>query len=153
MTYLDLLWQIPAIFTAVPMVHRLLPFKLSARAIPLFYAVISWIVMAMPDRIDLGLAAAGLVTILHQRVGLSLSTAEPADVQVAVSWCRSAYSTMANLLVLGLDSLSVAVRPSQRPIVDDSPDDDKPGDDDPEHDEHPDPPHPPPNPVSRIPRL
>lgn len=153
MTFLPLVWQLPAIFTAVPLVHRLLPFKLAARAIPLFYAVISWLVMAMPDRIDLGLAAAGIVTILHRKFGLSLSTEEPADVQVAVAWCRNAYQVMTNLLVLGFDSLSLATRPSKDPTVHPDPGDGNPGDESPEHDEHPEPPKAPPEVIRRIQHL
>jgi hypothetical protein len=149
MTHIDLLWQVPAIFTAVPMVHRLLPFKLAARAIPLFYAVISWLVMAMPDRIDLGLAAAGLVTLLHNRVGLSLSTEQPADLAVAKTWLRETYASISGLLVLGYEWVAAT-----RPAVQDETvhDDDEDGKS--EHEKFPDPPKPPPGNVpQRIPRL
>lgn len=136
---LALLWQLPAIFTAVPLVHRLLPFKLAARAIPLFYSVVSLLVMLLPGRVCLALAAAGLVTILHSKVGLSLSAEEPPDMQAVTARLRTAYDTISGLLVLGYERLFLAAAGiPQVPIVDD-----KPGDDNLEHDEHPDPPRPP----------
>ena len=47
MAYIDLLWQLPAIFTAVPMLARLLPFRLPARAVPLFYFIVALIVLRL----------------------------------------------------------------------------------------------------------
>ncbi len=73
MTYLSLAWQVPAIFTAVPMVHRLLPFRLAARAIPLFYVIVSVLTMLLPTQVCLAMGAAGLVSWVHARMGLGLS--------------------------------------------------------------------------------
>lgn len=153
MNLLPLLWQIPAVFTAVPLVHRLLPFRLAARAIPLFYTVISWLVMMMPDRIDLGLAAAGLITLLHRRLGVTLATEEPADVQVLVTWLRDTYQVMANLLVLGYDYASRAA-PRNTHLVQDPTVHDKPEDGKPEDDGYQEPPKAPPGKITqRIPHL
>lgn len=88
----NLLYQVPAIFTAVPMVHRLLPFKLPARALPLFYFIVSFMVMLMPGRICLALGAAGLISMLHIRLGENLANASPPDMK-----------EVANALALGWD--------------------------------------------------
>lgn len=89
--WLDLLYQVPAIFTAVPMVHRLLPFRLAERAIPLFYVLMSVLVMALPGSLCLALGAAGLVSFLHNRIGVRLSAEAPPDMaevanKIALAW-------------------------------------------------------------------
>lgn len=107
MNFLPLAWQIPAIFTAVPMVARLLPFKLALRAVPLFYTVISLLVMTMPDRIAMAMAAAGLVTLLHHRVGVSVTDGEPPDMREVSAKLRRAYATTVYLLSSAYDWLAV----------------------------------------------
>ena len=91
MDYSHLLYQLPAIFTAVPMVHRLLPFRLAERAIPLFYVIVSVLVMALPGGLCLALGAAGLVSYLHNRIGVRLSAEAPPDMaevanKLALTW-------------------------------------------------------------------
>lgn len=91
MQLLPLLWQLPAIFTAVPMAARLLPFKLAARAIPLFYFIVSVVVMALPGRLCLALGAAGLISMLHVRLGENLTATDPPDMKevankLALAW-------------------------------------------------------------------
>lgn len=91
MDYSHLLYQLPAIFTAVPMLHRLLPFRLAERAIPLFYVIVSILVMAMPGGLCLALGAAGLVSYLHNRIGVRLSAEGPPDMaevanKIALAW-------------------------------------------------------------------
>jgi hypothetical protein len=88
---LALLWQVPAIFSAVPMIHRLLPFRLAERAIPLFYVLVSVLVMALPGSLCLALGAAGLVSYLHNQIGVRLSAEAPPDMaevanKLAVAW-------------------------------------------------------------------
>jgi hypothetical protein len=114
---LALLWQVPAIFTAVPMVHRLLPFKLPERAIGLFYVLMSVVVMALPGSLCLSLAAAGLVSFLHNRIGVRLSAEAPPDMaevanKLALAW---------DYIVTHLPVLPVKVQ--QAPMVDDNPED------------------------------
>jgi hypothetical protein len=147
-THLDLLWQLPAVFTAVPLVHRLLPFKLAARAIPLFYAIVSLVVMAMPDRVDLALAAAGLISLIHNRMGLRLSEDPPPDMKQVREAVSNAGALAWDYIVSYLQKARTAGS-SQEPIVHDKPDDDNS-----EHEEFPDPPKPPEGKVTqRIPRL
>lgn len=128
--------------------HRLLPVKLAARAIPLFYSVVALIVMALPDRVDLALAAAGLISLIHNRMGLRLSEDPPPDMKQAVE-------TVSNVAALTWDYITAylqRVRPSV-PSEDSSVDEDS-EDDKPEHDDHPDPPRPPEGKIpQRIPRL
>jgi len=95
-SFLPLLWQVPAIFTAVPMVHRLLPFRLAERAIPLFYVLVSVVVMALPGSLCLALGAAGLVSFLHNQIGVRLSAEAPPDM-----------SEVANKLALAWDYIAV----------------------------------------------
>jgi hypothetical protein len=134
MSFLQLAWQIPAIFTAVPMVARMLPFKLALRAVPLFYAIVSLVVMTMPDRIDLALAAAGLVTLLHNRVGVSVAGEEPPDMQAVGARLRSGYAVTVYLLSTAYDTISTWWMTGhlslRSPTVHDGPDDGKPRDDD-----------------------
>src|SRR6185437_2036543 len=147
-THLDLLWQIPAVFTAVPLVHRMLPFKLAARAIPLFYAIVSLVVMALPDRLDLALAAAGLISLIHNRMGLRLSEDPPPDMKQVREAVSNASALTWDYIVTYLQKVRKS-GPSQEPIVHDDSDDDKS-----EHEEFPDPPKPPEGHVTqRIPRL
>lgn len=94
MAYTDLLWQLPAIFAAVPMAHRLLPFAVPARARPLMYFVVSLVVMLMPGRVDLALGAAGLISMLHIRLGENPAHVAPPDMK-----------EVANKLALGWDYL------------------------------------------------
>lgn len=151
MNFIDLAWQIPAIFTAVPMVARMLPFRLAPRAVPLFYFLVSLVVMALPDRIDLALAAAGLVTLLHQRVGLRVTGEEPPDMQEVAAKLRRGYATTVYLLSSGYDRLALlAGRLSGWvPTLPDPPDDGKPDDDSSEDEDYQEPPVPPPG---RIPK-
>lgn len=150
MNLLPLLWQVPAIFTAVPMIARLLPFKLATRAIPLFYTLVSLVVMTMPDRLDLALAAAGLVSYLHQHVGVRLSAEEPPDMQEVADKLRRGYDVMANLLVMGYERVS---RAAPRNSVQDPTLHDEPDDGNPEH-EYSEPPKAPPEKIPKhIPRL
>jgi hypothetical protein len=114
---LHLLYQVPAIFTAVPMVHRLLPFKLPERAIALFYVLVSVLVMALPGSLCLSLAAAGLVSFLHNRIGVRLSTETPPDMaevanKLALAW---------DYIVTHLPVLPVKIQ--QPPTVDEDPED------------------------------
>ena len=121
---LHLLYQVPAIFTAVPMVHRLLPFKLPERAIGLFYVLVSVLVMAMPGSLCLALAAAGLVSYLHNSIGVRLSTEAPPDMaevanKLALTW---------DYIVTHLPKFPVIPVPpgsNQEPIVHDEPEDGK----------------------------
>lgn len=134
MNFLALAWQIPAVFTAVPMLARLWPTKLALRAIPLFYFLVSLVVMAMPDRIDMALAAAGLVTLLHSRVGLRLGGEEPPDLRATAAKLRTGYATTVYLLSSGYDWLSLTagrlsgyVPTVHDPPVDGNPEDGEPG--------------------------
>ena len=77
MTYLSLAWQVPALFTAVPMVARLLPVKLPERAIPLLYVVVALIVFALPAEVCLAMGAAGVVSMVHVRLGENLTAIDP----------------------------------------------------------------------------
>lgn len=148
MNLLPLVWQLPAVFTAVPLVHRLLPFKLAARAIPLFYSVVALIVMSLPDRLDLALAAAGLISLIHNRMGLRLSEDPAPDMQKVIESVSNAAALTWDYIVTNLQRLPLVV-PPKAPTVHD-----KPGDDKPEHEEHPDPPAPPEGRIpQRIPRL
>lgn len=89
---LHLLYQLPAAFTAVPMLARLLPFKLAERAIPLFYFLVCLLVMAMPGSVCLALGAAGLMSMLHVRLGERVSDIPGPDM-----------AEVANKLALGWD--------------------------------------------------
>jgi hypothetical protein len=150
MNYLSLAWQIPAVFTAVPMLARLWPTTLAPRAIPLFYFLVSLAVMAMPDRINFALAAAGLVTLLHSKVGLRLGGEEPPDLRAAAAKLRSAYAVTAYLLSSGYDQLALlAGRLSgYTPTIHDVPEDGKPEDGEPGKDYQ----EPPPAPPDRVPK-
>ena len=91
MSYTDLAWQLPAVFTAVPMVHRLLPFRLPARALPLFYFIVALVVMALPGSVCIALGAAGLVSMIHIRLGENLANDAPPDMEevmnkLALAW-------------------------------------------------------------------
>jgi len=108
--------------------------------------------MALPDRLDLALAAAGLISLLHNRMGLRLSEDPPPDM-------RKVAEDVGNWVVLACDYISTHLPRSliipvwgkglEEPIVHDDSDDDKP-----EHEEFPDPPKPPEGHVTqRIPRL
>lgn len=143
MSLLPLVWQLPAIFTAVPMVSRLLPFKLAARAIPVFYFTVSLIVMAMPGRVDLALAAAGLISMLHLRLGENLTSTEPLDIKEVGNALFLAW----DYIVTRLQELPVSrVKASK---VHESPEDVKPKDD-----SYQEPPRPPADKkLDRIPRL
>lgn len=119
MDYSHLLYQLPAIFTAVPMLHRLLPFRLAERAIPLFYVIVSVLVMALPGSLCLALGAAGLVSYLHNRIGVRLTAESPPDM-----------AEVANKLALAWDYIvthlpALPVKGQQEPIVHDSPEDGK----------------------------
>ena len=104
MKWTDLIYQLPAVFTAVPMVHRLLPFKLAARAIPLFYFIVALVVMALPSSVCVALGAAGLVSMLHIRLGENLANAEPPDMsevmnKLALAWDHMVISLPRFLIV------------------------------------------------------
>lgn len=116
-TLLALLWQVPAIFTAVPMLHRLLPFRLAERAIPLFYVLVSVLVMALPGSLCLALGAAGLVSFLHNRIGLRLAVEAPPDMAEVVNKLALAW----DYIVTHLPVLPVGTQ--QSPTVDDGPED------------------------------
>ena len=149
MTYLSLAWQVPALFTAVPMVARLLPVKLPERAIPLLYVVVALIVFALPAEVCLAFGAAGLVSMIHVRLGENLAAIPAPDMpevvgKLALAWDR---------LVQGFGYLLAVVPLGDKHAksIHDSPDDD-----DPRHDQekYPEPPRPPETrPVSRIPSL
>ena len=93
MAYIYLAWQVPALFTAVPMVARLLPFKLPERAIPLLYVVVALIVFALPAEVCLAMGAAGLVSMIHVRLGENLAAIPAPDMpgvanKLALAWDR-----------------------------------------------------------------
>jgi hypothetical protein len=149
MAYTDLLWQIPAVFTAVPMAARMLPCRLAARAVPLFYFIVAVVVMALPGGICLALGAAGLVSMIHVRLGENISATDPPDMKevagkLALGW---------DYIVTHLQMLPWSrVDPGFRSrSIHDSPDDDNPDDNNREYHDPPRPPGPPP--VSRIPPL
>jgi len=150
MSFLFLLWVLPAGFTAVPMLHRLLPFKLPERAIPLFYFLVVLLCMFLPCRVDLALGAAGLLSMIHLRFGESLAKTEPPDMSEVANHLALAWDYM----MTHLPRLTVKV---QQPLtVHDGPEDDNPEDDNPEDDnsEYQEPPHPPPDASTlRIPHL
>jgi hypothetical protein len=138
---LALTWQVPAIFTAVPLVHRLLPFKLAARAMPLFYFLVSVLVMTLPGSVCLALGAAGLVSMLHSRVGVSLSTEPGPDMEAVANWIAVAWDYMVTHLPVLPTNKSKQVT-----IVDDDPEDG--------NTEYAEPPKPPERPIAqRIPHL
>lgn len=148
MSFLFLLWVLPAGFTAVPMLHRLLPFKLPERAIPLFYFLVVLLCMFLPCRVDLALGAAGLLSMIHLRFGESLAKTEPPNM-----------SEVANHLALGWDYMVthlplLPVKGKQVTIVASDDEDDKPSDDvlDDDNQDYQPPPHPP-DAGLRIPRL
>ena len=128
MTFTSLAWQLPAMFTAVPMLHRLLPFKLPERAYPLFYFLVCLVVMFLPGRIDLALGAAGLLSMIHIRLGEHLSHVEPPDMQEVANKAALAWDYIAvHLLSSRWPSLR---RPGGKaPVSHDSPDDATPEDD------------------------
>lgn len=101
------------------MVHRLLPFKLPERAIGLFYVIVSVLVMALPGSLCLALAAAGLVSFMHNRIGVRLSAETPPDM-----------TEVANKLALAWDYIVthlpvLPVKGQQESMVHDSAKDDK----------------------------
>lgn len=139
MDFVDLAWILPAAFTAVPLVHRLLPFKLPERAYPLFYFLVTLVCFFLPCRVDLALGAAGLLSIIHLRFGEHLAKTEPPDMQA-----------VANSLALAWDHIVThlpgwSARTHQVTIVhddseDDNPDDGGADDDNPDYQEPPKPP-------------
>jgi len=148
MNFLPLVYQVPAIFTAVPLVHRMLPFRLAARAIPLFYAIVSLVIMTMPGRLDLALAAAGLVSYVHNRMGLRLAEDGPPDMKLVretiTNWTALAWDYIAVHLP-GSPSGSLSQDPT---VHEDSEDDNS------EHEQYQEPPKAPPEKIpQRIPRL
>lgn len=134
MNFLPLLWQVPAVFTAVPMVARLWPVKLAPRAIPLFYFIVALVVMALPGRVDLALAAAGLVSILHQHVGVKLSAEEPPDMKEVANNLALAWDYIAPHLPVSYWPLTWPPK-RQALSVDDTPEDGNP-----EHEDYQEPP-------------
>lgn len=145
MDFVTLLWICPAIFTAVPMVARLLPFKLPQRAIPLLYFLVAMLCMVLPCRVDLALGAAGLISMIHLRFGESLANVEPPDMQA-----------VANTLALGWDYIVMhlpllPVKGQRIVMVDASEEDDKSEDEDAEDEntEYQEPPQPPPQPITQ----
>lgn len=73
------------------MVARLLPFKLAERAIPLFYVLVSLLVMAMPGSVCLALGAAGLLSMIHVRLGERIADIPGPDMtetanKIALGW-------------------------------------------------------------------
>jgi len=126
----------------------MLPFKLAARAIPLFYAIVSLVVMALPDRLDLALAAAGLISLIHNRMGLRLSEDPPPDMKQVREAVSNASALTWDYIMAYLHKVRRS-GPFQEPIVHDSSEDDNSG-----HEEFPDPPKPPEGKITqRIPRL
>src|ERR1700761_9522886 len=121
MAYIDLLWQLPAIFTAVPMLARLLPFRLPARAVPLFYFIIALIVMAVPGYVCLALGAAGLISAIHLRLGEKLTAIDPPDMSEVANKLALAWDYIVTHLP---DRLRLSHKTSEVPSVDDSPEDD-----------------------------
>lgn len=78
MIFLALAWQLPALFTAVPVVNGLLPVKVTERVVPLLYFLVALVVMVLPTIVCLALGAAGVVTLLHRFSGYSaLSVPDP----------------------------------------------------------------------------
>lgn len=122
-TLLALLWQVPALFTAVPMLHRLLPFRLAERAIPLFYVLVSVLVMALPGSLCLALGAAGLVSFLHNRIGLRLAVEAPPDMPEVVNKLALAWDYIVTHLPR---SWPPGTTGKQEPIVHDDGEDDNP---------------------------
>lgn len=141
---LHLLYQLPAAFTAVPMLARMLPFKLAERAIPLFYFLVCLLVMALPGSVCLALGAAGLMSMLHVRLGEKLSAIDGPDM-----------AEVANKLALGWDYMMTHLpRYLMIPVfkghsIPDPPKDATPEDDDAE-DDNPGYQEPPPEPEARI---
>lgn len=147
---LALAWQVPAAFTAVPMVARMLPFKLPERAIPLMYFLVTWLCMVLPGSACLALGVAGLMSMLHVRLGEKVANVPPPDM-----------AEVANKLALGWDYIvthlpQLPVKGNRVSIVHDGPEDATSEDDGPE-DENPGFQEPPPDSrpsvVSRIPPL
>lgn len=126
------------------MVHRMLPVKLAQRAIPLFYFIVSLAVMALPGRVDLALGAAGLISMIHVRLGENLAHGDPPDMQEVFGKLYLGW----DYIVKYLQTLPVSrVRPvSKEPTVHDDAEDDNPG-----YQEPPSPPEA--KKVSRIPQL
>lgn len=146
---LHLLYQVPAIFTAVPMLARLLPVKLPERAIPLFYFLVSMLVMALPGSMCLALGAAGLVSMIHVRLGEKVSTIPEPDTTGLVNNAALVW----DYIVTHLPSPSMFRRNT---ILYELAEDATPGDDDPEDEntEYQEPPRPPEPPIARrIPHL
>jgi hypothetical protein len=140
MNYSLLLYQLPAIFAAVPMVHRLLPFSVAARAVPLMYFLVALVVMALPGSVCVALGAAGLIAMLHVRLGEHPSKVSPPDMEEVLNKFALAYDYIVGHLLVLTD------RSKQEPIVDDSPEDGKP--------EHAEPPPPLEHPIRQhIPHL
>jgi hypothetical protein len=149
MDFTALAWQLPAMFTAVPMLHRLLPFKLPERCYPLFYFLVCFVVIFLPGRVDLALGAAGLLSMIHVRLGEHMHQVDPPDMK-----------EVANKLALGWDYIVTylqrapwsRISPATRkaPTVHDRPDDDNSDDGSADYQE---PPSPPEQPIARIPRL
>ena len=149
MTYLSLAWQVPALFTAVPMVARLLPLNCPSRAVRVLYVVVALIVFALPAEMCLAMGAAGLISMIHVRLGENLASIPAPDMpgvvgKLALAWDRLAqgYGYLLAVVPLG-DKHATSIHDSQ-------------DDDDTEHDqqEYPEPPRPPESrPVPRIPRL
>ena len=150
MDFMSLLWIAPAIFTAVPMVGRMLPFKLPERAIPLFYFLVVLLCMFLPCRVDLALGAAGLLSILHLRFGESLAKAEPPNMSEVANHLALVWDYMITRLPRksGWGSRSLIVHDEDEDVEseDDALDDD--------NTEYQEPPHPPDEPtLRRIPHL
>lgn len=145
MSFLFLLWTLPAGFTAVPMVNRLLPFKLPERAIPLFYFLVVLLCMFLPCRVDLALGAAGLLSMIHLRFGESLAKTEPPDMSEVANHLALAWDYMVTHLPL------LPVKGKQVTIVHDDSEDGNPEDEDTEDDnpDYQEPPHPPEEPIAR----
>ena len=123
--------------------------KLPERAIPLLYVVVALIVFALPAEVCLAMGAAGLVSMVHVRLGENLAAIPAPDMpevvnKLALAWDRlvQGYGYLLAVVPLG-DKHATSIH-------------DSPEDDDPEHDqqEYPEPPRPPESrPVSRIPPL
>lgn len=150
MDFITLLWICPAIFTAVPMIGRLLPFKLPPRAIPLLYFLVALLCMFLPCRVDLALGAAGLISMFHVRLGESLAEVEAPDMAAVANGLALAWDYMVTHLPL------LPVKGTKTVIVHDDLDDDNTEDDDPGDDnqDYQEPPKPPDQPIARrIPHL
>jgi hypothetical protein len=89
MTWLHLLYQLPAIVAGTTLVSYMSPVKIAHRALPLIMFLVSLIVLALPVFPDLAMALTLPAAWLANFLGISLTGHEPVNVGPAVEKARA----------------------------------------------------------------